>query len=225
MPSEDTDRDVAELSSQDVDRLLRRLVTDVPASGVTAERVRAAADRRARRRTITAAVAAVAAIVLVPGIDLLELREDGVTRGQVASTPTWPPGESEHAPEILKGSDELPTVLRPFTAPPTLTATPSTEGGGTIGRGASSLPGGDEMVPRSPARTFTRTGPADVDLGERPAGTTSAEMTFTCLTAGSFTIPGGGMTCSPDDAAEGAGARPGPTAGPQSAAVAAAASR
>jgi hypothetical protein len=46
------------------------------------------------------------------------------------------------------------------------------------------------------------TGPATVDLGDRPAGTTSVELVLTCLSPGGFSFAdGAGMTCSAEDVA------------------------
>ncbi|WP_328291546.1 hypothetical protein OG218_02095 [Kineococcus sp. NBC_00420] len=80
-------------------------------------------------------------------------------------------------------------------------------GGAAVATGALPLPGADQVVLHGPASTVVHTGPATVDLGDRPAGTTSVELVLTCLSPGGFSFAdGAGMTCSAEDVAREGGA-------------------
>jgi len=71
-------------------------------------------------------------------------------------------------------------------------------GGGGIAyaTGAWSVPGSDVVTPLAAPVTVTGTGTETVQLGAQPAGTKALEMSFTCLTAGSFTFAdGAGVEC------------------------------
>ncbi|MEZ0493273.1 hypothetical protein AB2L28_13615 [Kineococcus sp. TBRC 1896] len=73
-------------------------------------------------------------------------------------------------------------------------------GGAALASGVLPLPGADDVVLRTPAQTVVHTGTATVDLGERPAGVTSVELTLTCLSAGTFTFDdGASLSCAPGD--------------------------
>ena len=75
-------------------------------------------------------------------------------------------------------------------------------GGGSaaLASGLLPTPGADRVVLRTPATTVIHTGTATVDLGARPADTTSVELTLTCLSAGTFTFAdGASMSCNPTD--------------------------
>lgn len=86
-------------------------------------------------------------------------------------------------------------------------------GGVAVASGVLPLPGAEQVVLRTPASTAVHTGTATVDLGERPDGVTSVELTLTCLSAGTFTFAdGASLSCAPEDAV--AGSAPGtPTPG------------
>ncbi|WP_157873668.1 hypothetical protein [Kineococcus radiotolerans] len=80
-------------------------------------------------------------------------------------------------------------------------------GGAAVAAGVLPLPGADQVVLRAPASTVVHTGTATIDLGQRPAGTTSVELVLTCLTSGSFTFAdGAGGSCSAEDIARDGGA-------------------
>lgn len=73
-------------------------------------------------------------------------------------------------------------------------------GGAALASGVLPMPGADDVVLRTPAQTVVHTGTATVDLGERPAGVTSVELTLTCLSAGTFTFDdGASLSCAPSD--------------------------
>ena len=73
-------------------------------------------------------------------------------------------------------------------------------GGAAVASGVLPLPGADQVVLRTPASTVVHTGTATIDLGERPSGVTSVELTLTCLSVGSLTFDdGAGLTCAPED--------------------------
>ncbi|ABS03863.1 hypothetical protein [Kineococcus radiotolerans] len=73
-------------------------------------------------------------------------------------------------------------------------------GGAAVASGVLPLPGADQVVLRTPASTVVHTGTTTIDLGERPSGVTSVELTLTCLSVGSLTFDdGAGLTCAPED--------------------------
>ena len=70
-------------------------------------------------------------------------------------------------------------------------------GGVAVAATLLSAPGGTVTVSLAVPVTVTRTGAATVALGSPPKGTTAISWTLTCLSAGSFTFPGGAIvTCS-----------------------------
>jgi hypothetical protein len=75
-------------------------------------------------------------------------------------------------------------------------------GGGALASGAPPAPAADDVVLRSPASTLVHTGTTVVDLGNRPAGVTSVDLTLTCLSPGTLTLDDAGpVTCAPGDVA------------------------
>jgi len=63
-------------------------------------------------------------------------------------------------------------------------------------------PGGDAVTKLAPPVTATGTGTQTVNLGTPPAGTTTIDIAFTCLSAGHFTFAdGAGVRCDSADAA------------------------
>ena len=74
-------------------------------------------------------------------------------------------------------------------------------GVGAAAAGLLVLPGGEHVTPLSSPVTETYTGTATVELGPVPDGATGIEMELTCLTAGTFELPGSaGLACSAADA-------------------------
>jgi hypothetical protein len=68
----------------------------------------------------------------------------------------------------------------------------ATSGGGTgDGDPGAVPPGGEEVRHLGEPVTVTRTGPAIVDVGPRPAGATHLDLRFTCLSAGTFEFADG----------------------------------
>ncbi len=103
MRSDRTDDVSVELAPQRVDEFLERLVAGVPPLLPPASTVRVAADRRARRRCISVAVVAVAAIAVVPATGVFGFGLAGTTRGQVASTvPSDPEYRGDRAAVSLR---------------------------------------------------------------------------------------------------------------------------
>lgn len=61
-------------------------------------------------------------------------------------------------------------------------------------------PGGTQIAELTSPVTATHTGTATVELGHAPRGTTDIRLSLVCLTAGTFTFPGGaGWSCSDAD--------------------------
>lgn len=64
-------------------------------------------------------------------------------------------------------------------------------------------PGGTQVAELISPVTATHTGTATVELGHAPRGTTDIRLSLVCLTAGTFTFPGGaGVSCSDADVTE-----------------------
>lgn len=74
-------------------------------------------------------------------------------------------------------------------------------GVGATAAGLFVVPGSPQVSPLStPVPETTYQGPATIELGEPPAGTTGIQMDFTCLTPGRFQYQdGSGSTCSAAD--------------------------
>ena len=72
--------------------------------------------------------------------------------------------------------------------------------GGTAYALSVDLPGGTTTTPLAAPVIVVRTGTATIDLGPRPAGTTSVSTELTCLSPGRFEYPDGATNiCSPAD--------------------------
>lgn len=121
MQSDHVDDMDVELEPKRVRDLLEKLVVDVPPVLPDASSVRASVAQQARRRSISLAVVAVAAIALVPSIGAYSLNDERSTRSEVASTvPSDVPTDPAWQEFVRKSQEEArdaPTVLRPFTPP------------------------------------------------------------------------------------------------------------
>lgn len=72
-------------------------------------------------------------------------------------------------------------------------------GGIAYAAGVFSAPGAANVTPRASPVTATHTGTATVDLGPHPAAANDVSLRVTCLSAGTFSFPGGSTICSATD--------------------------
>ncbi len=121
MHSDHVDDQNVELEPQRVRDLIEELVADVPPVLPDASSVRARVAQRARRRSISLAVVAVAAIALIPSIGAYSSNDERSTPSSVASTVpsdlSTDPEYQEFVKKLQEEARDLPTVLRSFTPP------------------------------------------------------------------------------------------------------------
>lgn len=72
-------------------------------------------------------------------------------------------------------------------------------GGVAFAAGVFKPPGQVTNAPVAVSVLATHTGTATVQLGRPPAGANDVSLTVTCLTAGTFQFPGGGVSCAASD--------------------------